>query len=323
MGDLHSALPLATSVLAVLWFGFGCLMPVGYRFARARLLCLLPGPRSRVILIVSALPLGIGLALTGLVFTPWAGGHLVKTHCHGDLHCETHVPTILSDPVAYGCMVLAALLAWHVLFHLSQILVREMRIRQNLSTLAGESRKDFRLIDTPEPIAFSLGIFRSTVFVSRGLIQQTSSDELQVILQHEQAHGRRRDNLRNILASVGTLVFPVPIRRQLLTDLRMAAEQCCDAHAASALADSVLVAQTLVKVHRLSQRPPESGICGFSHSNISTRVAALLQLDGGRAHGGVLLVSLLAGSIGLVIIGTDPLHHLVEAVLGWLQNPAP
>lgn len=323
MRDLPFILPLATIVLAALWLGLGRVTAVGYRIARARLQRLVPGQRSSVLLIVSAMPLGIGLAMTAAVFTPWVGGQLVAAHCHGDLHCKTHVPTILSDPVAYASLGLATLFAGYVLCHLGRVLLREMRLWHNLGTLTRQSLGDIVIINSIEPIAFSLGLFRPIAFISQGLIKQTSYDELQVIIQHEQAHGDRRDNLRAILASICTLGFPAAMRRQLLGDLRMAAEQACDGRAASALADPLLVAQTLIKVQRLSlsHRAADIVPCGFSHSNTAARVLALLQPNGVQA-GGWLALSLLAGSVGLIILGADSVHHLVETVLGWLQDAA-
>jgi len=321
VGDLASILPLATIVLAVLWRGLGWVMAVGYRFARARLQRLVPGQRSSVLLIVSAMPLGIGLAMTAAVFTPWVGGHLVAAHCHGELDCKAHVPTILSDPVAYASLGLATLFAGYVLLHLGRVLLREIRLWRNLGTLARQSPGDIVIIDHTEPIAFSLGLFRPTACISQALIKQTSYDELQAVIQHEQAHGDRRDNLRAILASICTLGFPAAMRRQLVGDLRMAAEQACDGRAASALADPLLVAQTLIKVQRLSHRAADLVPCGFSHSNTAARVLALLQPNGVQA-GGRLVLSLLTGSVGLIILGADSVHHLVETVLGWLQDAA-
>ena len=318
---LSSILPLATIVLAVLWVVFSCLMAVGYRFARAHLLRLVPCQRSSALLIVSALPLGIGLAMTGTVFTPWIGDHLVATHCHGDLHCETHIPTLFGDAVTYASLGLAAMLAAFVLFHIGQVFSRAMRLRHKLGAIARGSRRDFQVIDSAEAFAFSLGLFRPTAFISQGLIDQTSRDELQVVSQHEQAHGRRRDNLWTLVASICTLVFPAAMRIQLLGDLRMAAEQACDGQAARVLADPLLVAQTLIKVQRLSRRLPNIVTCGFSHSHTAARVTALLRPDGVQT-GGWLVLSLLATSVGLIILGTNPLHHMVEAVLGWLQGAA-
>lgn len=321
VGDLASILPLATIVLAVLWRGLGRVMAVGYRFARARLLRLVPGHRSSVLLILSAMPLGIGLAMAAAVFTPRVGGYLVAAHCHGDLDCKTHVPTILSDPVAYASLGLATLFTGYVLFHLGRVLLREKRLWHNLGTLARQSREDIVIIDSTEPIAFSLGLFGPTAFISQGLIKQTSCDELQAVILHERAHADRRDNLRAILASICTLGFPAAMRRQLVGDLRMAAEQACDGRAASALGDPLLVAQTLIKVQRLSHRAADIVPCGFSHSNTAARVLALLQPNGVQA-GGWLVLSLLVGSVGLIVLGADWVHHLVETVLGWVQGAA-
>lgn len=316
MPNTFTSLALATVALAALWIFLSALSGSVYAAAKT---WLPQGPeqRSAVLLFVCAGPLLISVALAVMVFAPAMEGRLVQTHCH--LDCASHAPAIVDTAMAWCFMVLATLLAGRALFHLCRGVLRVRRLNQNLHVLAPEARGNFRLIASSETLAFSAGLFRPTVFVSHGLMQHISGAELEAVVQHEQAHGRRRDNLRNWLATLGTCLFPAFVRKELLQDLRMAEEQCCDIAAARALRDPLLIAHTLVKVQKLARQSGHSGRCDFIGSNIEARVHALLHPAREPAPPGVLPVMLLAGSVGLVILATDPLHHIVETMLAWLQ----
>lgn len=321
MPDPFTSLALATVVLAVLWIFLGALTSAVYPAAKA---WLPPGPeqRSVVLFFVCVAPLLISLALTVMVFTPSIDGRLVEAHCHPDLECASHAPAIVNSVVAWCFVVLAVLLGGCALFHLCRGALRGRRLHRNLRVLAPAARGNFRLIASNEALAFSAGLIRPTVFVSQGLVQHTSGAELEAVVQHEYAHGRRRDNLRNWLAALGTSMFPVLAGKKLLQDLRMAEEQCCDLAAARALRDPLLVAHALVKVQKLARRSVHAGRCDFVGSNIEARVNALLHPTREPVRPGVLPILLFAGSVGLVVLATDPLHHFVERMLAWLQSLA-
>ncbi|MGH8720298.1 MAG: M56 family metallopeptidase [Burkholderiales bacterium] len=202
------------------------------------------------------------------------------------------------------------------MFHLCRRVARGRHLGQILNAVAAQSREDFCLIDCGEALAFSAGVIRPRVFVSRGLMQNVSSRELKAIVEHERAHGRRHDNLQKWLAFLCT--FPSLSQKRPLADLSLAAEQCCDAAAARALGDPLLVAEVLVKVQKLKRRGAHD-ICGFDGSNLEVRVSALLQPAKEDATHPVLLVMLLAGALGLIVFAPDPLHHLLERLLDWLR----
>ncbi|GAB3959126.1 hypothetical protein GCM10029978_005540 [Actinoallomurus acanthiterrae] len=58
-----------------------------------------------------------------------------------------------------------------------------------------------------EPSAFCAGPFRPRVYVTTGLADALGADELAAVLVHEQAHARRRDPLRRLLAHAATNVL--------------------------------------------------------------------------------------------------------------------
>lgn len=304
-----TSLPLAIVVFASLWLVLSAAVSAAYPAVKS-VLPAAPKQRAAVLLVLCTAPLFISFAITTLEFSAKS---LIDPHCH--LDCEPHVPAVLGEVTGWILLTLAVVLAGSLLCHLCRRISRERHLGQILNAVAPQSRGNFRLFDSSEALAFSAGVFKPWVFVSQGLVQNVSSEELKAIIEHEHAHGRRRDNLQRLLAFLCT--FPSLSQKRLLTDLNLAAEQCCDAAAARALDDPLLVAQVLVKVQKLQCRSARKELCGFDGSNIEARVDALLQPA--KEPTPLLLVVLLAGALGLIILAPEPLHHLVERVLDSLH----
>src|SRR5262249_50433237 len=66
-----------------------------------------------------------------------------------------------------------------------------------------------RVLPVEEPQAFVLGMLKPRVYLSQGLLETLSPDDLRLVLAHEKAHARRRDPLRRFVAAVG-LLFHLP-----------------------------------------------------------------------------------------------------------------
>jgi len=243
---LATSLPLAAVVFVSLWLVLSTVISAIYPVIKG-VLPIAPKPRATILLLLCTIPLLASVAITVLEFT---AEKLVEPHCHAE--CAAHVPVVPNEAIGWGFLILAAFLLTPALFRLCRHVAREKRLARLLGAVAPRTCGSIRLIDSNEPLAFCAGVFAPTVFVSQGLVRNCSSDELQAIVEHEQAHGRRHDNLQRWMVSLGT--FPSLSRRRLLSDFRLAAEQCCDDAAARTLGDPLLVAHVLVKIQRLKWR---------------------------------------------------------------------
>ena len=85
------------------------------------------------------------------------------------------------------------------------------------------------VVDHDDPFAFTFGLRRPRVAVSRGLVEQLSSHELEAVLVHERYHVRARDPLKLLVAraaartcfflpAVGHLVARYVAGRELAAD---------------------------------------------------------------------------------------------------------
>ncbi|MFH7244160.1 MAG: M56 family metallopeptidase [Spirulina sp.] len=141
-----------------------------------------------------------------------------------------------------------------------------------------------RLIDTEVPIAAQVGFWRSALMVSRGWLDQLSSEEQAMVLAHEQAHAYYRDPLGFwLLGMVRQLTAWLPCTQALWQELLLLREIRADRWAAQQ-AHPLAVAELLVKMSRqtiLEKAVPSSALIGFSSPDemdrLEQRVDALLE----------------------------------------------
>ena len=100
--------------------------------------------------------------------------------------------------------------------------------------------------------AWTVGIWRPVILVSRGLRESLSPEELQVVLAHEQAHASGRDN-QTLLVShiINSALFFYPGMRRTHGGVRRSVEISADAFASRGTGDRLLVAMSVSRVARL------------------------------------------------------------------------
>lgn len=154
------------------------------------------------------------------------------------------------------------------------------RSLQGLSEPAARFGVPFRRLRTDDLTAFAVGMMGPRIYMSAGLENRLSGQELRAILLHEEHHRRTHAPLRGaaIDAWLGVLGRIGPVRAKLtarLADL----ERLADAHAMSLGITPAVLASALVKTS--GGHPLPAGARAFSDF-ADVRVAALLQAAAGR-----------------------------------------
>lgn len=301
----------------VLWLVLTLLLRGVYPLLRPVLFRLHPAHGSQMLLLLWSAPLILSLITTLLLLSPAFDEVLIGAHCHGE--CAPHVPSTSTSTLAWGGFALAVLATLSLTAHFAIGLWRGVRMGRQFAALSSR-QPGYRLLDAIEPAVFTLGWWRPRVYVSRGLLANCSNEELAVILAHEQAHRRRRDNLRLLLGRVCTLVLPSVWRRPVVHDLHLLCEQSCD-FAAAKRYGSLSVAQTLVQVGRVLRRSmaPLQGI-SFDGSDLQHRVHALLREDSRRLLTRWQIAILAVAACLAVLLAVEPLHHGAEWMIGLLEH---
>ncbi len=327
-------------LLLYLWVGIGLSATVTallIGFLQIQWLPLLAGfnlgARQAWLWTIALLPVFAGIYVAGVTLIPSMshelGFSLDHCHRHGDTHghlCWYHPPVFVWMSWQGFCATgFAAFTLWKLLFALYRGCQQHQYSRTLLSfadthpSFADAWDQSTYPIESDMPSAFTLGLLRPKIFMSSALIDALTPEELSVVQRHEQAHQQHRDPLRLWLFNLVLSVFTPMVRRHLYKTMELTLEQLADARVAQTSTTPVLIAQTLVKVHRLTARflaqRPRLSICHFGGSVIEQRIEQLMSANPGRAF--PLLASLAC--IGLLLTLTlscaDALHHTIEKLL--------
>lgn len=171
-----------------------------------------------------------------------------------------------------------------------------------------------RRLDTPLPFAAQVGLWRSSLVVSRGWLALPTAEQ-QAIWHHEQAHAHYHDPLWFLgLGILRWLSLGLPRTQALWEELLLLRELRADRWAAEYV-DPLLVAEVLVKVTQQWALVPESQTSGYAAfadgqdlSRLEQRVEALLSPVPGSDSSGFLvwLGAWLLAALPLLAVG---LHH--------------
>lgn len=284
-------------------------------------------PETRVVVLrwFAALPVVLATLGVALCFAPKVVASLSAgaDHCvaHSDGHphfCFAHPPLALgSDGIWLGLGLVALGLGGVVLRDLRRVRTTQRLLAQITSTARRDEHPGMWIVESDQALALSVGVLRPRPMVSTALRDQISSGMLQVVVEHELAHARRRDGLWRLLLGWLSLGHLPHVRRQLAQDLEFASERACDEEAAGRIGSRVGVAEALVAVGRIQCLVPSVGlgIDGFAGHGLVERVEALLADDAGRRGSGWLTWAALAVIAGIAVASADPFHHLTETLI--------
>jgi Zn-dependent protease with chaperone function len=296
---------------------------------QGRLAGLHPASRARWIWLAAAAPAALPALLVALCFEPGllAAAGLGSDHCarHPDhLHlCLSH-PSAPLTQAGLGLLLLAAGVLAGVV---GPELLRLARTRRWLAQLPRRAQRpapDVEVFESTAPFAFAAGLRQPRIFLAAGLVAVLPPPQLAAVIEHERAHARRRDPLARLAARVLSFAHLPGLRRRLLRELAIAAEQACDAEAGRRVGDRLQVAEAILAVERIlsATAPARTGIVGFEGHSVAERVKALLAAEpaapGGRSIRITAACAACAVAAGLAL--ADPLHHVTEHFLALVTH---
>lgn len=144
-----------------------------------------------------------------------------------------------------------------------------------------------RVVTSPRPLAFTVGLWHPQIVVSQGIVSSLSEAELRAVLFHERSHARRRDPLRLLVVRfLADALWFLPVARSLARDFVDAVEESADDWAVKATRQPVELASALVKTAKtgvVSAVPLVSGFAG--NLSVEDRVERLLGMPVQRRSG--------------------------------------
>ncbi len=184
-------------------------------------------------------------------------------------------------------------------------------------------------LDTGFPLVALAGLARPRLLIAGRVLDQLPEDELQVVLRHELAHARRRDNIaRLLLTALPDILSCAERRLGLERAWDDAAEDAADDLATGDDAQAqIRLASALVGVARMAAGHAIPGVplLAFHRGeSVERRVRRLIDSSGPRrdvpsVRVGLFGVGLLLGALGLVG-DVDPALLTVHRAIEWLVN---
>lgn len=186
--------------------------------------------------IYAALGLIISLVSTCLLLFPTLSAPLIFDHCHQGT-CSPHTPEAIFSSFAGFALVSTVTVA---IFIVAGLMVKSIRRAGKklaiLNRLASKGSRidggpDYQVVESKDVFAWCAGLTNPRIFVSRGMLNQTSHEQLELVLAHEYCHLENRDNLRKFLVNWLT-VFWLPRQKRLIRqDFARWVEQYSDLYA--------------------------------------------------------------------------------------------
>jgi Zn-dependent protease with chaperone function len=180
-------------------------------------------------------------------------------------------------PSTVAGIALAVILAragWSLV--LGAVATRRARVRHGDArwSLAGGVPVYVLPVDHPE--AYSLGLFRRQVVVSRGLVAALDEEERRAVLLHEEGHLRSRHHLLlRVARSAAAALEPLPAARSAIALLEQAVEEAADQYAASRL-ELATVASGVSTAALAGLRNPVGALSAAAGPDVPARVRRLL-----------------------------------------------
>ncbi|MCL5735186.1 MAG: M56 family metallopeptidase [Actinobacteria bacterium] len=205
-----------------------------------------------VLACLAGLVLGLSIFLL-LFLAPESFAGFLGTACVHGTHCIHALPMWVSfsmwSLVAAGLAWLVTRMAWTGLVSVrASRRVRRAVLTRALPIATSLSRPVYEAADR-EVFALTVGFLHPIVLVSKGLREALSSEELQAVLAHEDAHASGHDNLILLLSRMidrALFIFPGVARAQ--AGVRRHVEISADTVASRRIGDTLLVATSVSRV---------------------------------------------------------------------------
>ncbi|MEX0962827.1 MAG: M56 family metallopeptidase [Pseudohongiellaceae bacterium] len=303
------------SAWLVTWLGCALILLLVYPVLRKRLLSWHPAVSSRMLLLLLAVPFFLSLSTTTMLFLPVTESSLVSEHCHEN--CQTHMPLLDSMWLGAAGLLVVFLVACTMLGKLLFNIRTAKKLMQHLVGIGKDTGNWYQLPDS-QPVVFTLGWWRNRIFVTKGLLQQCDAKDIDIILQHELAHGKRLDNLRLLLARMFLMILPARFSQGIYADLHLFTESACDFAAAEKYGE-LDVAETLMRVQKLVPREfsyfDNELVSAFTGAEVEQRIRNLAAGSDQFSNLQYVQSLCLIALVSLSFILVDPMHHGIEWLL--------
>lgn len=137
------------------------------------------------------------------------------------------------------------------------------------------------LINDMSNLAFTAGLLRPKIYISKGLFNSLTNDEIRAVFLHELHHKKKYDPLKFFISSfVKDMFFYVPITKYLAGLLHIIKEKAADDKVVSITGKPFELASAIVKISANNSLQMSASIKGMGQ--IENRIKRLVGEENGR-----------------------------------------
>jgi len=196
-------------------------------------------------------------------------------------------------------------------------LIQISRQTNLLHILADQDNDGFYQLDVDAPAAFTAGYSHPRCYITSALRNQLDQEEYDIVHLHEKEHARRYDPLKKWLFQLLIAIFPFGLFHHLNQSMVLAMEQNADSAVSRLVKDKSRIAETLLKVRRLTLIPfdtslEESAVCHYGQDHIQERISYLLSDEKQKPFPvfQVIVATIVMSTI--CAFSADAFHHVIE-----------
>jgi beta-lactamase regulating signal transducer with metallopeptidase domain len=233
--------------------------------------------------------------------------------------CVDAAGKFFAHPVSHWPQIIAVLallaLSARLVFAVSATLVDARRTHKRVARI-GTPQAGFTVVESREPMAYTVGLRRRVVVVSSGMLSQLTAGEQAAVLAHERAHVRGWHTLALVVARIVVRAFGFfPPARAATRQLVLGLETAADDAAAGEIGDPLAVARALLRLAEGWADAAPASALGATESDVVTRVRRLTQ-GAGRDHSkplGVLLSTVTVVLVASLLVVLPATRRTVSA----------
>ena len=126
--------------------------------------------------------------------------------------------------------------------------------------------------------AFSARVFLPRIYLSTGLIQLMTTEEIQAVLRHEVYHCRQFDTLKNLIINfLSDSMFFLPVFRNLKRNFQVSSEKAADRFAILCGSSSLELSKALIKLFRIRNQVQKSISVAINQGDLTDRIETLIS----------------------------------------------
>ncbi|WP_445487382.1 M56 family metallopeptidase [Niallia sp. 03133] len=207
--------------------------------------------------------------------------------------CQRFFQVIGVPYIEYMLLALVFYTILHTALLIAEQAIQKRKMHKRLLCLVNEKRsselmqqmeyrqKHVLVIEHHDPMAITMGFFQPKIFLSTGLWDLLSKEEIKAVLFHEAYHQKKLDPLKSFLIQLfATIIWYIPLLKWISKQYIVIREVLADDYAIKKSGNPIDISNALIKMikNRQQKKHPFTYV-SFAESSVNYRIRYILNPD--------------------------------------------